>query len=104
MTTTSQIVHAKIKKLRTFTCNGSTVYAFELSILDAVAGLERNGEYRMQVYPFYLAGRFMPARMAFVVEGDILSFELEGVSVSEGFIEFDRFIEFQVNTYKYETV
>jgi len=100
MTTNTRIVHATVKKARSFTTNGNTVHVFELTLLEAVGQAAAGDTLRMQLYPSYLAGRFMPPRMALVDEGDVLSLELQGITVSYGFLEFDRFVEFEVNTYR----
>lgn len=100
MANQTQTVHATIKKARTFNAKGDTVHVFEMNLLEAIEEAAAGDTIRMQVYPFWLAGRFMPPRLALVDEGDVLSFHLEGLSLSNGFLEFDRFIEFEVNAYR----
>jgi hypothetical protein len=102
MTSKSTIIHATIAKVRTFNSRGDTIFAFELVLREPVANLGDAERFRMQIYQYCLPGRFDLPNMALVSEGDTVSFELEGVEASHGFIEFERFRGFSVNTYQAE--
>jgi len=100
MTSKSTIIHATVSKLRSFNSRGDTIFVFELSLREPIAELGDSETFLMQIYQYCLPGRFDLPRMAMVSEGDILTLELEGIEANQGFIEFERFGKFSVNTYQ----
>jgi hypothetical protein len=100
MTSKSTTIHATVSKLRSFNSRGDTIFVFELSLLESVTELGAGEKFLMQLYQYCLPGRFDLPRMALVSEGDTLTLELEGIEANQGFIEFERFGKFSVNTYQ----
>jgi hypothetical protein len=94
MTVTTQTVRAEVLKARSAVTNGQTLFAFELRLDAPVEGLDSFERYQLSVYANYLSGRHALPRMALVSEGETLTLELEGLAVRDGFIEYDRIVDF----------